>query len=299
MNPGTTEPVAATAQSHGIAIVLMLTASAFIALSTLVAKMLGTGTLGPEIHPLQVTFGRFCFAFVFLLGLSALMRPRLMRPNLRLHVARSTFGWAGVTLMFAAAARIPLADATAISFLNPVFAMALAVIFLKEQVGWVRWSAAAIAFFGALVLLRPGTGSFQPAALLALASAAVIGCEVILIKMLSDKETPFTILLTNNAIGLTIATAAASFVWVSPSPAVWMGMAAVGLSMATAQICFVNSLARAETSFIVPFSYAALIFAAVYDAVVFSALPDSVSVLGAAVIITGGGLLAWREGMRR
>lgn len=299
MDLETTETVATQPQNRGIAIVLMLTASAFIALSTLVAKMLGTGALGPEIHPFQVTFGRFFFAFVFLLGLSVLMRPRLVRPNFRLHAARSTFGWAGVTLMFAAAARIPLADATAISFLNPVFAMALAVFFLKERVGWVRWSAAAIAFFGAVILLRPGTGGFQPGALLALASACVIGCEIILIKMLSSREPPFTILLTNNAIGLAIATAAASFIWVTPSPAAWMGMAAVGISMATAQICFVNSLARAETSFIVPFSYATLIFAAVYDAVVFSALPDIVSVVGAAIIITGGGLLAWRESVRR
>ena len=66
--------------------------------------------------------------------------------------------------------------------------------------------------------------------------------------------------------------------------------------MAAAQACFVNAMARADASFVAPFFYAALVFAALYDAVIFGVVPDVVSILGAVIILLGAGLLAWREG---
>ena len=65
--------------------------------------------------------------------------------------------------------------------------------------------------------------------------------------------------------------------------------------MACAQAAYVNAMARADASFVAPFSYATLIFAALYDALVFGTRPDAVSWLGALVILSGAGLLAWRE----
>ena len=69
--------------------------------------------------------------------------------------------------------------------------------------------------------------------------------------------------------------------------------------MLTAQLCYVNALARADASLVVPFSYATLIFATLYDLAVFGVIPDAVSITGAGVIVAGGALLAWREGRRR
>ncbi|MBM7066479.1 DMT family transporter [Actibacterium sp. 188UL27-1] len=278
-----------------VAVLLMLTASALIAATTLLAKALGTDALGPALHPLQVSHGRFIFALLALAAAASILRPKLQRPHWRLHLARTTCGWIGVTLMFAASARIALSDATAISFLNPVFAMILAIPLLGERVGPVRWLAAAIALCGAMVLLRPGPGTFQPAALIALASAAVIGFEIILIKRLSGLENPFQVLLVNNSLGVIIATCAVIAFWEPPTPAQWAGLAALGTCMACAQACFVNAMARAEASFVVPFSYAALIFAGLYDAALFGVIPDWVSLSGAGIILSGAALLAWRE----
>ena len=279
----------------GLAIVLMLAATVFIAASTLFAKVLATDTLGPPLHPLQVSHGRFVFALIGIAMVAGVLRPPVRSQNLKLHAARSFFGWAGVSLMFAAVAFIPLSDATAISFLNPVFAMMLAIPLLGEKVGRIRWSAAGIALIGALILLRPGPGSFQPAALLALAAALILGFEIILIKRLSGREPPLQILLINNVMGLAIASLAVLAVWTPPTGAQWGALVGVGLMMASAQACFVNSLARAEASLVVPFSYGTLVFAALYDFGVFGVVPDGVSVIGAAVIIAGAALLAWRE----
>jgi drug/metabolite transporter (DMT)-like permease len=69
--------------------------------------------------------------------------------------------------------------------------------------------------------------------------------------------------------------------------------------MATAQALFVNGMARADASFVAPFSYATLIFATLYDFAVFDVMPDGISVLGAVIILTGALLLALREGQLR
>lgn len=282
-----------------LAIVLMATATAFIAATTLLAKAIGTGVFGEPLQPLQVSHGRFLFAFLGLWAIAGIVRPRIVKPRWRLHVGRTAFGWGGVTLMFASVAFIPLSDATAISFLNPVFAMILAIPLLGEKVGPIRWLAAGIALAGALILLRPSFAHFQPAALLALGAAGLLGMELIFLKKLAGREAPFQILLINNTMGLTIASVAVIAVWQTPTAMQWMALAGIGFAMATAQICFVNAMARAEASFIAPFSYGTLIFATLYDWAVFHAVPDIISAVGAITIILGAALLAWREARAR
>ena len=278
---------------------MSLAASAFAAGTTLLAKALGTGVLGPDMHALQISHGRFLFALLGIGLATAVLRPKFTRPDLKLHVIRSSLGWGGVSLMFAAAAFIPLSDATAISFLNPVFAMILAIPLLGEAVGRVRWSAALIALAGAAILARPGAGAVEFGALLALGSAILLGSETIAIKLLSGREGPLQILLINNMIGLVIASVAVVWVWQSPTSQQWLALAGIGFLMAGAQACFVNAMARADASFVAPFFYAALVFAALYDGVVFGVIPDAVSILGAGIILMGAGLLAWREGRLR
>lgn len=278
-----------------VALLFMLTATAFIAATMLFAKALGTDALGPPLHPLQISHGRFLFAFLAIASAALALRPRISQPNLRLHVGRTLFGWGGVTLMFSAVAFIPLSDATAISFLNPVFGMLLAIPLLGERVGPWRWFAACTALLGALILLRPGPETFQLAGLLALGAAVLMGMELIFIKKLANTEAAFQILLINNAIGLCIATLAVLPVWTPPTAAQWAALAGLGMLMATAQACFVNAMARADASFITPFSYVTLIFASFYDLLVFDVWPDWISIMGAAIILSGASLLAWRE----
>ncbi|MEO9461085.1 MAG: DMT family transporter, partial [Marinomonas sp.] len=247
-----------TQSNPALAAFLTLAASAFAAGTTLLAKALGTGALGPALHPLQISHGRFLFALLAISSVAAFMRPKIAKPNWGLHIGRSTLGWGGVTLMFAAAAYIPLSDATAISFLNPVVGMLLAIPFLGERIGRWRWGSAVIAFSGAMVLVRPGAGALEFGALLALGAALCMGSELIFIKLLSGRERPFQILLANNAIGLTIATVAVLFVWHPPTALQWAALAAIGFLMAAAQACFVNAMARADASFVSPFFYMAL-----------------------------------------
>lgn len=288
-------PIPNEARTRQQAAGLMLLASAFIAASTLCAKLVQSDALGPGLPPTMATAGRFAFAFLGVAVVSAVMRPRITRPHWRLHILRTMMGGIGVTLMFAAIAAIPLADATAISFLNPVFAMLFAIVFLGERVGPWRWLAAAISLLGAMILLRPGAGAIQLGALLALGAAMIFGIEITVIKRLSALERPLPILLVNNALGTVVFGAIALANWAVPTPAQWLGLAGVGFAMGSAQACYINGLRRADASFAVPFTYAVLIFAVLWDLVVFGLVPDAISYAGIATILAGAALLAWRE----
>lgn len=272
---------------RALALGAMLGASALVAASSLIAKMLGLNTAGPALHPLQVSAGRFCFALLALAIVSMRWRTTLAGVPWRLHAARSLCGWLGVTCLFAAAARMPLADATAISFLSPLVAVVLAAVLLRERVGARRWFAILVAAAGALVLTRPGTEAFRPAAFIALGAALMMGLEATLIKRLSDSEPPLRILLINNTLGALVASIAALFVWRWPEPGQWLLLAGIGLTMVGAQSLFIQAMRHSDASYVIPAFYAALIFAALYDYWLFSVVPEPLAIAGAALIVVG------------
>ena len=271
----------------------MLCATGLIALSTLCAKILGTGDDG--LSAFQVTWGRYFFAFLGLILVASVLRPAFTKIAWPRHAVRVGCGWVGVTAMFAAATFIPLGDTTAITFTNPIFAMLLAIPILGERIGRVRWGTAMLALVGALLLIRPGTASFQPAALLALAAALLFGMEVVMLKLLSRSEPTFQVVLIANVIGVVLSSLVVVWFWLTPTGNQWLLMVATGLSMVCAQGLFTSALKQGDASFILPFSYATLLFAAFYDAILFDVLPTILSVVGGAVIVLSGIILAWRE----
>ncbi len=295
----TPAPARYSANDVLVSVGLMILACMLVAGTTLIAKILGSATGENPLHPLQVSAGRFLFAFLALVPLIAWKRPSLSGARWGNHILRVLFGWAGVTCLFAASSAMRLADATAISFLNPIVAMMLSIPLLGERVGPWRWGAAAVAFAGAVILTEPGTDAFQPVALVALLSAIFMGAEAILIKKLADSEPPLRILAINNFIGACLALTAASFVWRSPQPGQWLLMAVLGVTMVSVQALFIQALRRGDASFVMPFFYTTLIFAGFYDYLMFSERPTTAGLVGAALIIAGALTIAWRERIAR
>ncbi|MEM7294308.1 MAG: DMT family transporter, partial [Pseudomonadota bacterium] len=212
-----------------------------------------------------------------------------------LHLRRSVAGWCGITFLFAAVMVMPLADANAISFLSVIVAMGLAVFMLRERAGPRRWSAACVALLGALLITRPGTSAFQPAAMLALAAAVFMGFEVIFIKQLSGREPVFRILFINNLFGATLSFVVIGFVWQTPTLAQWVLMGLIGSLMLFVQVANIMAMQRGDASFVAPFWYAVPAFAAFYDYLVFSSVVSLPSALGIALIVLGGVIISWRE----
>jgi drug/metabolite transporter (DMT)-like permease len=150
-----------------------------------------------------------------------------------------------------------------------------------------------------MILLRPSSGSIQFAGLLALCAAALMGAELIVMKIITRTEAGFQILLLNNTIGICISLFAAIFVWQMPTDTQWIALIALGLLMVCAQTCFITAMAMADASYIAPFSYMTLVFAALYDFAIFAQIPDSYSITGAALILLGAVILAWRENLHK
>ncbi|MEO0683211.1 MAG: DMT family transporter [Pseudomonadota bacterium] len=278
---------------------LILLASAFMALTTLLAKAMGAGAGGVEMHPLQISFFRFAVAFALVSVAFLALRQRLDGTPWAFHAVRSFMGWATVSCLFAAGMHIPLADATAIGFLGPAGAMALSIPFLGERPGPARWAAAGVMVLGALLLLRPGVQAVHWAALLALAAAGFNAVEAIMIKRLSRTEPTLRMLWINNLFGLAIATIPAALVWQAPG---WGDLALGGLlgaAMVCVQVGFISGMKRGEASYVGPFFYATLVFAALYDFALFGDAPDFWGGVGAGVILLGAVLMAVSEGRRR
>lgn len=275
---------------------LMTAATALIAATSVMAKAVGRGVGGPELHPLQISAGRFLFGAAFLSPWLALRWPGLGDLPLGRHLGRVLCGWGGGAFLFAAATRLPLGDANAISFLAPVVTMALSIPLLGERVSRGRWAAAGLSMTGALVLAAPGTSAFRPAAGLALAAALLMGAELVFIKHLASFEPPTRILAMSNLLGLAIALPVSLPVWRGPGAGQWALLALLGGCMATAQALFVQANRRSDASWLAPVFYTASLFAAVYDRVFFGQPIRPRSAAGIALIVAGAVALTRQAG---
>lgn len=136
----------------------MIVAAALFAMTMVIGKFLGVGIQGAStLHPFQVSAGCFVYAVLALAAFLAAVpsgRPDFNGANWWLHFLRSACGWSGVSAMFAAVAQMPVAEATAISFLSPVVTLVLAAWLLKEHIGLQKVLASFLALFGAIFIKR-------------------------------------------------------------------------------------------------------------------------------------------------
>jgi drug/metabolite transporter (DMT)-like permease len=151
--------------------------------------------LGSRLDSLQLSFFRALFGFLAILpfvawgGFVAIRTERL-----GMHVTRGLLGGTGMLCGFYAITHLTLAEATAIGFTKPLFMVVLAALMLGEVVRARRWSATAVGFIGVLIMVRPGSGALELAALVALFGALAAATVSLLIKRLSATEAPLTIL---------------------------------------------------------------------------------------------------------
>ena len=271
----------------------MIFVSLFIGGTTMIAKLLGTDLLGKPLNPMQISHSRFLFAFILIFIFFFKTKSKIIKPNYKIHLSRTFCGWIGITILFGASSIIPVSDATALIFINPIFTMILAIPFLGEEVKPIKWLAVAITFIGAIVLIRPENNllEIQFVYILLIFGALALGLESIFIKILTIKEKPKQILLINNGIGLMISSIPIYFIWISPNIKQILALFFVGALMLCAQICFIQAMKRSEAHFVAPFFYFTLIFVCIYDFFIFQILPDKISIIGTTLIIVGGIIL--------
>ncbi len=279
----------------GRGILLQLAAVALFSVSDAMAKL-----LGQSLPPVEIAWLRY-LVFVALAAVPLMRRggSGLLRSRAPLLQALRAVGVVGSAVFFILALRhLPLAEATAINFVSPAFITALSIVVLGEVVGWRRWSAIAVGLLGVLVVIRPGTEAFQPAALLPVLSSSFWALAAVITRRMAGVDPPATTLLWTAGIGFLLLSAVLPFGAVAPSAGqLGLGLL-IGLVSSAAQWVVVLAYRAAPASVLAPFSYAQLITSTALGALLFGALPDRWTAMGAAVIIASGLYTAHRERVR-
>ncbi|MBT6430491.1 MAG: DMT family transporter [Rhodospirillaceae bacterium] len=240
-----------------------------------------------------MTFCRYLSGTIFLLPvlLWARVVPRTRHPEK--YALRAGFGAAGVVLMFLAFQTIPLANATAIGFSSPIFTMILAVLFLGERAGRMRWLAAAIGFSGVIAIAGPDGNVLNTGSLIAIASALCMGVEVAALKWVSRLgDKPLVMLFMGNFLGAVLVAPFAIPTWVWPEPWQWLPLAGTGLVAIVGQRLTLTAMTTADASFVAPLLYATMIFSGLYGVLLFGEVPGWSLYAGMALIIASGLMLA-------
>jgi drug/metabolite transporter (DMT)-like permease len=245
-------------------------------------------------------------------GLQAILSKRFGMLTIRAFIQ-----FASYTVYYLAIAALPLADAVALYLMAPLFIMALAGPYLGEHVSWKTLTTVLIGMLGVLVMLRPGAGLFDWAALLSLGSAVLYGFSQLMARKIGDTESSTVMAFYQNGAYLAGAALVAGLFWlagithaVHPSleflvrPWLWptlpdfLKMAACGFVASAGMILLSQAYRLAPANRVATFEYTGIIWSPLWGFLFFAEVPRSTTALGAALII-GAGLFALNASRRR
>lgn len=274
-------PLAALGR-HG-AVWMLITAFFFVCVHA-------TGKYLLTRYPLvQVVWGRYIFHLIFALIILAPRLAQIIRSgNLKLQLMRSGFMLGSTTFYFAGVQFLPLTEANAINFLTPVLVVILAQPILGERVGLQRWIGVAIGFVGAMIIIRPGSGLMDFAALILMLSALCNACYQLSTRRLGLIDDPLTTLLYTALVGSVAASLAVPFTFEPMDGEGWFLMALIGAFALVGHFALIKAYRLAPAPSIAPFGYSILLWSVVFGYLIFDQLPDLWAVLGACIIVIGG-----------
>ncbi len=254
----------------------------------------------------QVTASRFLFQVLFMSPLLIWTRGAWLTPVLWLHAARGTLIAAATLAFFTGLAYLPVADAIAIFFIEPLLVTLLSVILLGETAGWRRLSAIAIGFLGALIIIRPTFSDVGWPVLYPVIAAVFFSLYILLTRKLVASEDPVRLQFFSGLFGLLVMGGALVMgtrnqidilVAAWPTLTQWMLLAGLGLIATLGHLLVVHAFRRAPVSVLAPFQYVEIIGATILGFVFFNDFPDPVTWLGIAVIVGSGIYVFHREAL--
>lgn len=236
--------------------------------------------------------------------------------NIVLQVIRATSAFASYLVYYMALAAIGLAETAAITFSTPIFVTIFAMFFLGEKIGVFRWFAVGIGLVGVVVIVQPGSGVFEPAAVLALIAAVSYAISIIATRKIGRNAsggsmTLFTLILfiiygallgivfsgiENTSPHPSLAFLYRSWQW--PEPWHWMLLMALGVISAVGFFSLSQAYRLAEASVVTPFEYTYLPWSILWGYVFFSTLPVMTTWIGLAMIVGAGLLIVFREALK-
>ncbi len=262
----------------------------FISMDT-IAKFLTQTIPAPQVVWARFNFHILCMLILLRGSLFTLIRTE----NLKLQLLRSTFLLLATTMFFTGLRVTPLATAATIMFLSPIVVTMLAIPLLGEQVGIRRWMGILIGFTGALIVVRPDTGSIATGHLLVIGAAISNAMYQIITRKVRARDHAMTSLLYSALVGALFTSATVSSQWQTPDALAWLLFLTMGFLGAASHFCLIRAFSLAPASTVAPYTYSALLWATLFGYIIFNDLPDRWTLIGATLIVTSGLYIFYRE----
>jgi len=262
--------------------------------------------LGDTMSPIQITWGRFLFQFIIMAAALCLtMGPQALIPKEpRKHAIRGLLLAAATLCFFWSLRSLPLADAIAIFFVQPMILTLISALVLKEFIGWHRRIAVCVGFIGALLIIRPGTDTFTLASLLPLMAAVFFASYLAMTRAVANIDHPATMQFVSGlsatcalslALIVSLLWPKSSFAPSIPSTIEWGWLLMIGAIAAGGHLLVVMAMNRAPASALAPFGYIEIVAATLLGWFFFNDWPDRWSWLGITVIVASGFYVFLRE----
>lgn len=277
------------------ACLLMLMVAGLMAIDTALVRV-----LSGELHALEIVFYRSLFGLVA-------VAPWLWRhrrafghtANFRLHLGRALLKLLALFAFFQAIAGAPLASVTAIAFTTPLFVAVGAVLFLGERLPALRIAAIVLGFIGVVIVVRPGAGLIDPAIVFAVVGAIGIAAIALMLKFLSGRDPPSTIVGLNLLLSVPLALLLALPVLGLPSWPMLGLLAFQGAVGAVSMTMVTRAMALCDASFLSPIEFVRLPLVALIAYLAFGEVSDLWVWVGGAVIFVAVVALTQSERRRR
>jgi len=211
------------------------------------------------------------------------------------HGLRAVLLITATFLFFASLKFLPIADALAIFFVQPLVVTALSPLINKEHVGPRRWAAVAVGFVGTLIIIRPGLGVMNPGSLLALASGTSLALYFLVTRRISGSQKAIVTTFHTNLLGGVITSVLVCFVWVTPTPTDWLLMVALAAIANIGHNFIVRAYDHAEASLLAPLAYTEMVTSTILGLIFFGDFPDAWTFVGVAILISCAIYISMRE----
>ena len=252
--------------------------------------------LTKQLHPFEVAFFRNFFGAPIAIGLVVHYGRGVFRTErIRVHVVRSLGHVCAMMLFFFGISVTPLATANALGFAAPLFAAALAILFLGEAFRWRRACALLFGFAGTIVILRPGFAEIGTGPLMILGSAFIWGIILVVIKSLGRRDAPPTIIVYMVIFMVPLSLIPALFFWTWPTWEQLGLMFIMGMIGTAGHLTLTQALRLADTAVVMPMDFFRLIWASLFGFFLFAEVPDIFTWIGGSMIFAGASYIAIRE----
>ena len=215
------------------------------------------------------------------------------------QVGRNIAHYGAQFAWFKALTLIPLAQVISIEFTMPIWTAILAVAFLGERMGLWKNLAVALGVVGVVIIVRPGTSEIVPGQIIALAAAVGFAISVTMVKSLTRTDSVVTILFWMLFIQSIIGLVPALEVWRWPSAYVWAWIIVIAFCGTFSHYCLTRAMQHADATVVVPMDFLRVPLAALAGWLLYGERLDTLTILGAALILSGNLLNLKGTGARK